>query len=122
MRLCGSLRKRARLRTALSHHEDKEMLSLHPSSLHQQPVKSKGYIPPHLRNKGVTSAPKASFSLARDQSDSGGKIRPGSMTSRSQPAGGNLPPGAEPAGASSKAALKNAKRRAKKKQTANQST
>lgn len=86
----------------------------------QQPVKSKGYIPPHLRNKGVTTAPKASFSLARDQSDSGGKIRPGSMTSRSQSAGGNLPPGAEPAGASSKAALKNAKRRAKKKQAANQ--
>ena len=87
-----------------------------------QPAKSKGYVPPHLRNQGITSAPKASFSLARDQSDTGGKIRPGSISASKvrQP---NLPPGAEEAAsAGSKSASKNAKRRAKKKQNAVEKT
>lgn len=81
-----------------------------------QPAKSKGYIPPHLRSRGITSAPKASFSLARDQSDVGGKIKLGSISaSRSS---SNLPPGAEEVVPSGKAAGKNARRRAKKKQDA----
>lgn len=81
-----------------------------------QPTRSKGYVPPHLRSKGITSAPKASFSLARDQSDIGGKIKPGSI-SASRATSSNLPPGAEVV-PTSKAASKNAKRRAKKKQNA----
>lgn len=80
-----------------------------------QPTRSKGYVPPHLRSKGVTSAPKASFSLARDQSDVGGKIKPGSITARRQTSS-NLPPGAEEVVPTGKAASKNARRRAKKKQ------
>ncbi|GLI68138.1 hypothetical protein VaNZ11_012474 [Volvox africanus] len=68
------------------------------------------YVPPHLRAAGVTSvAPSAKFSLARDEDDKPGKIKPG-------PGKSALPPGAEfVATGSSKAANKNAKRRAKKK-------
>lgn len=80
-----------------------------------QPTKSKGYVPPHLRSQGITSAPKASFSLARDQADVGGKIKPGSI-SASRTGSSNLPPGAEEVAPTSKAASKNARRRAKKKQ------
>ena len=79
-----------------------------------QPSKSKGYVPHHLRSKGVRSAPKASFSLARDQEDMGGKIRGGTVSAHKASQPSNLPPGASTP--LSKSALKNAKRRAKKKQ------
>jgi len=87
----------------------------------QQPLKSKGYVPPHLRSQGITRAPKASFSLARDQQDTGGKISHGSLSAASRKGKpSNLPPGAETAAPLSKSAAKNAKRRAKKKQDASE--
>ena len=83
------------------------------------PAKSAGYVPPHLRRQGITSAPKASFSLARDQEDMGGKIKQTFAAARAARA--SVPgaiPGADPVPGASKAASKNAKRRAKKKQAA----
>ena len=77
-----------------------------------QPVKAAGYIPPHLRNNpAAAAAAKASFSLARDPNDKGGKIPVGAAVARAPSAGAtNLPPGAAPP--ESKAASKNAKKRA----------
>ena len=82
-----------------------------------QPVKASGYVPPHLRdNPAAAAAAKASFSLARDPNDIGGKITSGLKTARpvvgAAPAV-NLPPGAAPP--PTKSANKNARRRAKKK-------
>jgi translation initiation factor 2A len=89
-----------------------------------QPARSAGYVPPHLRRQGITSAPKASFSLARDQEDIGGKIKQTFAAARAARAS-SVPgavPGNEPVPGASKAASKNAKRRAKKKQAENSST
>jgi len=85
-----------------------------------QPAKSSGYVPPHLRRQGITEAPKASFSLARDQADIGGKIKQTFAAARAarQSSVPGAVPGAEAAPGASKAASKNAKRRAKKKQAA----
>lgn len=84
-----------------------------PEALPPQPIKAAGYIPPHLRNNpAAAAAAKASFSLARDPNDRGGKIPPG-KTVAVPTAASNLPPGAAPP--MSKAASKNAKRRSKKK-------
>ena len=81
-----------------------------------QPVKAAGYIPPHLRNNPeAVAASKATFSLARDANDRGGKIPAGAVVARPAPAT-NLPPGAAPP--PSKAASKNAKRRAAAKKKA----
>lgn len=78
-----------------------------------QPVKAAGYVPPHLRNNpAAAAAAKAAFSLARDPNDKGGKIPVGATVARPAPTV-RLPPGAAPP--ESKAASKNAKRRAKKK-------
>jgi len=83
------------------------------AALPQPPVKAAGYVPPHLRNNpAAAAAAKASFSLARDPNDKGGRIPAGATAARPTP-GANLPPGAAPP--ASKAASKNAKRRAKKK-------
>lgn len=86
-----------------------------PAALPAQPLKRAGYIPPHLRNNPeAAAAAKASFSLARDPTDQGGKILPsGGSATRSSVSTGNLPPGASPP--VSKAASKNAKRRSKKR-------
>ncbi len=77
-----------------------------------QPVKASGYVPPHLRNNpAAAAAAKASFSLARDPNDKGGKIPVGATTARPVSAlAAGLPPGAAPP--ESKSASKNAKRRA----------
>ncbi|GAB4814302.1 hypothetical protein N2152v2_001348 [Parachlorella kessleri] len=75
-----------------------------------QPVRASGYVPPHLRgNPGAAVAAAASFSLARDPNDKGGRIAPGQVKATAAPTA-NLPPGAAPP--ASKAASKNAKRRA----------
>ncbi|GLC40839.1 hypothetical protein PLESTM_001117500 [Pleodorina starrii] len=71
------------------------------------------YVPPHLRAAGGASAAPTNavkFSLARDEDDRPGKIKAG-------PGRSSLPPGADfsAAGGNSKAASKNAKRRARKK-------
>ena len=83
------------------------------AALPAQPVRAAGYVPPHMRGKpGAAAAAAATFSLARDASDKGGKIPTGAVAARPAPAS-NLPPGAAPP--PSKAASKNAKRRAAKK-------
>ncbi|KAJ9534882.1 hypothetical protein QJQ45_029558 [Haematococcus lacustris] len=69
-----------------------------------QTVKTAGYVPPHLRAAGVEAAPAPSFSLGFDNSDLGGKIG----ANKTRPV-----PGFE--FADSKAANKNAKKRANKK-------
>lgn len=80
-----------------------------------QPVKAAGYVPPHMRGKpGAAAAAAATFSLARDANDKGGKIPTGAVAARPA-AAGNLPPGAAPP--ASKSASKNAKRRAAKKKS-----
>ncbi|KAL4428252.1 hypothetical protein ABPG75_002341 [Micractinium tetrahymenae] len=80
-----------------------------------QPVRAAGYVPPHMRGKpGAAAAAAATFSLARDANDTGGKIPTGAVAARPAVAS-NLPPGAAPP--PSKSASKNAKRRAAKKKT-----
>jgi hypothetical protein len=79
-------------------------------ALPAQPVRAVGYIPPHMRgNPGAAAAAAATFSLARDAADKGGKIPAGAVAARPAPVS-NLPPGAAPP--ASKSASKNAKRRA----------
>ena len=83
-----------------------------------QPVKAAGYVPPHLRNNpaaaaAAAAAARASFSLARDPAEKGGKIAAGQTAARpsaSASSSANLPPGAAPP--PSKSAAKNARRRA----------
>lgn len=85
------------------------------AALPAQPVRAAGYVPPHQRGKpGAVAAAAATFSLARDASDTGGKISQGQLAARVMAGGGaaasKLPPGAAPP--PSKSASKNAKRRA----------
>ena len=103
-------------------------------AVQQQPAKPTGYVPPHLRNNPAAAARvAASFSLARDPNDKGGKIKVGqqsaaaaSFSSSRGGGGGNLPPGAaairvdssSSSGGGSKTANKNAKKRAAKKKAA----
>jgi translation initiation factor 2A len=96
----------------------------------QQPAKPTGYVPPHLRNNPAAAARvAASFSLARDPNDKGGKIKVGQQSAAasfsSSRGEGNLPPGvasigvdSSSSGAGSKTANKNAKKRAAKKKAA----
>lgn len=98
------------------------------AALPPQPTRAAGYVPPHLRNNpAAAAAAKASFSLAQDANDKGGKIkvsasggaggssRASSKAASSVPGlgGDALPPGA--ASEASKTASRNAKRRAAKK-------
>lgn len=85
------------------------------AALPPQPVRAAGYVPPHMRGKpGAAAAAAATFSLARDANDKGGKIPTGAVAARPA-AASNLPPGAAPP--PSKSASKNAKRRAAKKKS-----
>ncbi|PRW44612.1 eukaryotic translation initiation factor eIF2A family [Chlorella sorokiniana] len=86
------------------------------AALPAQPARAAGYVPPHMRGKpGAAAAAAATFSLARDANDRGGKIPTGAVAARPAPAS-NLPPGAAPP--PSKSASKNAKRRAAAKKKA----
>lgn len=86
------------------------------AALPAQPARAAGYVPPHMRGKpGAAAAAAATFSLARDANDKGGKIPTGAVAARPAPAT-NLPPGAAPP--PSKSASKNAKRRAAAKKKA----
>lgn len=86
------------------------------ATLPAQPVRAQAYIPVHMRGKpGAAAAAAATFSLARDANDRGGKIPTGAVAARAAPAS-NLPPGAAPP--PSKSASKNAKRRAAAKKKA----
>ena len=86
------------------------------AALPPQPARASGYVPPHMRGKpGAQAAAAATFSLARDANDRGGKIPTGAVAARPA-AASNLPPGAAPP--PSKSASKNAKRRAAAKKKA----
>ena len=87
--------------------------TLSPISAAPAPTKASGYVPPHLRNDPSAAArAAASFSLARDPNDKGGKIRVGSQSTAGMvPL--NLPPGAQPL-LPSGGLSKNAKKRANK--------
>ncbi|KAI3428624.1 hypothetical protein D9Q98_007447 [Chlorella vulgaris] len=83
----------------------------------QPAARASGYVPPHLRGKpGAAEAAAASFSLARDAADKGGKIPTGAVAARPVVGASNLPPGAAPP--PSKSSSKNAKRRAAAKKKA----
>jgi hypothetical protein len=83
------------------------------AALPAQPVRAAAYVPVHMRGKpGAAAAAAATFSLARDAADKGGRIPTGALAARPAGPTSNLPPGAAPP--PSKSASKNAKRRAKK--------